>query len=497
MLPKFSVSFLLAAIFVLAADSPSPNWPQFRGPAGSGIGDEQAVLPAEFGPNKKVIWKTLLPSGHGSPCIWGDRIFVTSFDPGKKLLEVIAIHRKDGRILWRTSVDTTQIEKVHEENNPASSTPVTDGEHVYVYFGSFGLIAYDFAGKIAWQHPIPFYAGPYGSGTSPVLAGELVLVSQDYAPDPVLIAVNKKDGTLAWKAALAKVRFQSSAAHSTPLIWKDQVVMNRPTRVSGHSLKDGGELWKVATTSVGESTLTSDGDTIYAALYNGGTDPAGKVEKTPWSVALAKYDKDKDGKLSKDEAPADDLYFMRRVGVPDGVQGAHFTIKLFFGLLDRNHDGFIDEAEYDSAFTGFSSADENNGLMAIRRPEGEGDLSGKAVVWKERRSVPEVPTPLAYRGQVYMVANGGILTAVDAKTGKVLYRRRVNAAGAYYASPVAAGGKVVVTSSEGVITVLSAGPDFKILSSNDFGERIFGTPALVDSRIYVRSSSALWAFGEK
>jgi hypothetical protein len=113
------------------------------------------------------------------------------------------------------------------------------------------------------------------------------------------------------------------------------------------------------------------------------------------------------------EAPDDDLYFMLRVGVPPGVPGAHFTIKLFFGNLDRNKDGFIDEAEYSAAFTGFGIADENNGLMAIR-PEGTGDLSGKAVLWKERRSVPEVPSPLAYRGQVYMVASGGILTSPPA-----------------------------------------------------------------------------------
>lgn len=459
------------------------------------MGDERAALPKEFGPNKNVVWKTRLPSGHGSPCIWGNRVFITSFDSEKKLLEVIAIDRKDGKIVWRRSVEAPQIEKVHDENNPASSTPVSDGERVYVYFGSFGLIAYDFAGKVAWQHPLPVYGGPFGSGTSPILAGNLVLISLDYPPDPALIAVNKKDGTLAWKAELAKVRIASSASHSTPLIWKGQIVLNRPTRVSGHSLQDGSELWKVTTSSVGETTPIAEGNTIYAALFNMGSDPAGKAEKTPWSVALEKYDKDKNGKLSQDEAPDDDLYIMRRVGVPQGVQGAHFTIKLFFGNLDRNQDGFIDEAEYNAAFTNFGIADENNGLMAIR-PEGAGDLSGKAVLWKERRSVPEVPSPLAYRGQVYMVASGGILTSVEAATGKLLFRSRLNAPGAYYASPVAAAGKVIVTSSEGVVTVLEAGADFKILSSNDFGERIFGTPALVDSRIYIRSSSALWAFGE-
>src|SRR4029077_2763842 len=113
--------------------------------------------------------------------------------------------------------------------------------------------------------------------------------------------------------------------------------------------------------------------------------------------------------------------------------------------------------------TDFGVADENNGLMAIR-PQGAGDLPPNVVIWKERRSVPEVPSPLAYRGQVYMVASGGIVTSVEAATGKLLFRARVNAPGTYYASPVAAGGKVIITSSEGVITVLDAGADFKILS---------------------------------
>ena len=201
MLSKLSVGFLLAAIPVIAADSLTLNWPQFRGPGGSGVGDERAALPIEFGPNKNVVWKTRLPSGHGSPCIWGNRVFITSFDSEKKLLEVIAIDRKDGTIVWRKGVEAPQIEKVHDENNPASSTPVTDGELVYVYFGSFGLIAYDFSGKVAWQHPMPVYGGPFGSGTSPVLVGNVVLISLDYPPDPALIAVNKKDGTLGLESA--------------------------------------------------------------------------------------------------------------------------------------------------------------------------------------------------------------------------------------------------------------------------------------------------------
>ncbi len=489
--------YLFLALAAQAADKPKESWPQFRGPGASGVADDSSQAPAVFGPSKNVLWKTPLPGGQGSPCIWGEHIFITSFDTEKKQLEVIALNRKDGKIKWRRAVDAPQIEKVHEIGSPAASTPVTDGERVYVYLGSFGVLAYDFAGNVAWTHPLPLYTGPYGSATSPVLAGNVLLISRDYRPEPALIALNKKDGTDAWTAKLTPVRFAHSASHSTPLVFKDQIILNRPTRVSGHSITDGHELWKVPTTSTGEASPITDGETIYAAAFNMGADEASKAEKTPWSVVLAKYDKNGDGKLSKEETPDDDLYILYRVGVPKDVPGAHFTLKLFWGNIDANKDGFIDEKEYDAAFVNFTRPPgTNNGLMAIR-PEGEGDISAKGVVWKELRSVPEVPAPLFYRGQVYMVANGGILTSLDAKTGKLLFRSRVGAPGAYFSSPVAAAGKVFVASSDGVVSVVKAGPDFEILSHNDLGEPIFGTPALVGSRIYLRTSTALWAFGEK
>jgi hypothetical protein len=212
---------------------------------------------------------------------------------------------------------------------------------------------------------------------------------------------------------------------------------------------------------------------------------------------LEKYDKNHDGKLSLDELPDDDLYTLRRVGVPMSVPGAHFTLKLFFRRYDANHDGFIDEAEYNAAYDKpFMAPAENNGLMAIR-PGGQGDLSDTAVLWKERRSVPEIPAPLAYHGRVYMVANGGIVTCVDEKSGKLIYRGRVNAAGAYYASPVAAGGKILIASGEGVVSVLGEGAELTVLANNDLGEPVYGTPALVDGRIYIRSVGHLWAFGSK
>jgi outer membrane protein assembly factor BamB len=172
-------------------------------------------------------------------------------------------------------------------------------------------------------------------------------------------------------------------------------------------------------------------------------------------------------------------------------------LKTFFRMVDTNGDGFVDEQEWkglQQQIKSFKSDD--TGLTAIR-PGGDGDMTASAVLWREKRSVPEVPSPLFYRGRVYMAANGGIVSCLDAKTGKLLFRGRVGAPGPYYASPVAAGGKVFLASSDGVVTVLEDGETLKILSNNDLGEPVFGTPALVGSVVYVRSLNNLWAFASR
>jgi outer membrane protein assembly factor BamB len=482
-----------------AADSGEDRWPQFRGPGGLGIGSDKAALPSEFGPGKALVWKTELPQGHGSPCVWGDRIFVTGFDPAGKKIEVISVNRTDGKIVWRQTVPATEIEKFHAVSSAATSTPITDGTKVYVYIGSYGLLAYEWDGKPAWQYPMGVAKSPYGSGTSPVLAGDLVLVTRDYQPDPFLVAVRRTDGKLAWKADLAKsTEMGPQASHASPLLWHDQIVLHRPGGVSAHALKDGARLWWLATVSSGTSTPSAGDGVLFVNAFNMMGDPAGQVELKPYSYALEKYDGNKDGKLSESEAPPNDLHFLRRAGMPDNIPGAHFTIKQMFRFIDGNKDGFVDQAEYDGVRKWFSSAPPTPaaaGLLSIR-PSGNGELPATALEWAEKRSVPEITAPLAYRGRVYMVTAGGIVTCVDAKTGKVIYRGRVNAPGAYYASPVAAGGKIFLASAEGVITVLGGGETLEILANNDIGEPVFGTPALVGPAIYVRSSQHLWAFGK-
>ena len=134
-----------------------------------------------------------------------------------------------------------------------------------------------------------------------------------------------------------------------------------------------------------------------------------------------------------------------------------------------------------------------HGLLAVKLG-GTGDVTATHVLWKENKSIPEVPSPLAYNNKVYLVRNGGVVTCLDAVSGKLIYRARVGAGGPYFASPLAANGRVIVTSGDGVVSVLSAGDHLDVLANNDLGEPVAASPAFVDGVLYVRTASGLSAF---
>ena len=176
-------SLLLTLATVLApcpADEPARNawWPQFRGPNGSGIASD-GDYPIEFDKSKNLLWKVAVPAGVSSPCVWNDKVFLTAYKKGRKKLQTICIDRDSGEILWRIDAPAEEIEKVHSASNPASATPVTDGQRVYVYFGSYGLECYDFEGNRLWTKPLGMAQNRWGMGTSPILAGELLILSCD------------------------------------------------------------------------------------------------------------------------------------------------------------------------------------------------------------------------------------------------------------------------------------------------------------------------------
>src|SRR6266550_492796 len=190
--------FAIAMSFLTGA-SAADYWPQFRGPNGAGISDS-AKPPVHFGPGSNELWHVKVPSGLSSPCVWGDSIFLTAFNDGK--LSVLAVDRKSGKQRWEKPVPAAAIEKYQlTEGSPAASSCATDGRNVVSYFGSCGLVCHDFSGKEVWRLELPIVrqGGDFGSGASPIIVGNVVVVNRDQGKGSELIAVNLKTGKLAWR----------------------------------------------------------------------------------------------------------------------------------------------------------------------------------------------------------------------------------------------------------------------------------------------------------
>jgi hypothetical protein len=165
-----------------------------------------------------------------------------------------------------------------------------------------------------------------------------------------------------------------------------------------------------------------------------------------------------------------------------------------FVFIDLDRDSLVSAAEWD---VNRASMAAENGLLAFGLG-GTGDVTREKLRWKYQRSVPQLPTALLYGDVLYMINDGGILTTLDPATGDVLKKGRLSkAVDEYYASPVAADGKVFFVSKTGILTVLKAGPEQAVLSGADFDEEVAATPAIADGRLYLRTKSALYCFGAR
>ena len=485
---------LIAALLLMhSANTTRANesiWPQFRGPNGSGLAAEGQNPPVKFGPEQNVLWKTPVPSGHSSPCIWGDHIFQTGFDKEKKELQVFCIDRSSGNIRWRKIVPAEQIEKVHSISSPATATPATDGERVYVYFGSFGLVCYDFAGTQQWTVPLPIAKTMgYGHGTSPIVSGELVILNRHERNAPFPLAVDRKSGKTVWK----QIGRPPGVSHSTPVVWGKQLVIHRWSGLVAYDAVDGTRIWSVYVATSGTSTPVIGNSVLFVGAWSNFGEPDLRVKLPDFKTMVKEYDKNGDMQISKSEFP-DDLAIARRPEI-ENIQDAQIYLQFYRGF-DRNKNGSMDETEWKTIVASFSTTPKREHGLAAIKPGGKDDVTGTHVLWQEKRSVAEVPSPLYYDGRVYMIKNGGTVSCMDAETGKLLYRERLGAAGLYCSSPICAHGRIYIASGKGVITVFAAGDTLQVLARNDLKEKVFATPAVVDNKLYVRTVKDMYAFGE-
>jgi outer membrane protein assembly factor BamB len=482
-----------APCIVLCAVLQGQEWPQFRGPNGGGIGPAVAdapQIPLELGPDAKALWRVDLPPGHSSPVIAGNRIFITAaeggsrkqvapgrvVDPDGKLV-TLCLDRATGKTLWKQEVPRPRVEIYQPTNSPASPSPVTDGKTVYVFFGDFGILAYAVEdGKEKWRLPLGPFNNPNGHGSSPVLAGNLVVLLCDQDNDSFLMAADKNTGKLKWKVA----RPESTRSYSTPAVFQPvgkkgplELVVPGAFSLTSYAAATGEKLWWIRGMSwQPKSTPVIDGDMIYAHWWEGGGENEAPTITETFTEALARMDKNGDGKLAKDELDE--------------------RLQRGFGDLDLDHDGFADARDWEFYIARRAS---RNALLAIRHGA-RGDITdSKSIVWRMQKYLPNVPSPLLHDGVIYLIKDGGILTSVNAKTGEILKQGRLSGAlDTYYASPVTVGGKIYFMSQTGKLSVVKAGAQWELLQVSDFGEDSFPTPAIAGGHIYIRTKTKLYAF---
>ena len=463
----------LLFLSLLAVAAAYGQWPQFRGPNGSGV-DYATGYPAVFSPSKNVAWKSAVPYGQSSPVVANAHVYLTASE-GDRLL-TICLDAKSGRELWRREIRRERSAKIYHANDPASPTPAADASGVVVFFADFGLAAYTPEGKDLWTIPLGPFKNFYGMASSPILAGNLLVMVCDQQSGSFVMAVDRKTGRLRWKTE----RAGATVGWTTPIVFRpaggagqEQLIVLGSNRLDGYSLETGKSRWWMPLGSMGGlGTPVVSGDMVVVSTLGA---------SEPWMPAfegtLEKYDKDKDGRLSLKEFSA------------DKELGEHF------GWIDTNSDNIVTAAEWNEART---LALGEYGAVAIRPEKAHGRLDPNAVLWRFKKNLPFIPAPLVYQGVMYMVKDGGIITSLDPSTGRPLKEGRSREAlGEYYASPVAADNKVFLASGEGKITVLKAAGQWQLLGVNDLGEEIHATPALVDGRIYVRTRNSMYCFSEK
>ena len=285
-------AFTVAATCSFAASGPlsaAGHWPQWRGPLANGVAAD-AEPPLTWSETEHVKWRTKIPGfGTSTPIIWKDQVFVlTAIPTGKKeapapapqtaeapappnapagqqgrrrrggggmrsekpseayQFAVLSLDRNTGKVLWQqTAREQVPHEGHHRDHGFASASPVTDGEHLYVSFGSRGLFCYDLAGKLKWEKDLGDMQtrNAFGEGASPALHGDTLVVNWDHEGEDFIVALDKRDGKERWRQ-----RRDEATSWSTPLIveheGKAQVVVSATTRIRSYDLATGAPVWE-------------------------------------------------------------------------------------------------------------------------------------------------------------------------------------------------------------------------------------------------------------
>ncbi len=329
---KIATSFVCFCLFsALTWGDESPKdfqkyWPTWRGPNATGTAPH-GNPPIEWNENKNIRWKVNIPGkGSSSPIVWGEIVFVTTAIPVEQgateeaqppdrrqrrrrrgqptqvhKFDILAINRHDGKIRWQRTADQ-QIphEGTHAEASWASNSPITDGEHVYAYFGSRGLYCYDMQGNEKWKKDLGNMRtrNSFGEGSSPTLYGDTIVINWDHEGQSFIIALDKKTGEERWKIARDEV-----TSWSTPIVVNHgglpQVIANATGHTRGYDLATGNVIWESVgmVANVIPSPVTADGIVYVTSGHRGSALQAirladAKGDITDSDAIVWEYDRD-------------------------------------------------------------------------------------------------------------------------------------------------------------------------------------------------------------
>lgn len=478
------VGFIVLATIPVSAE----DWPQFRGPNCAGVSQTKAPLPTQFSDTDHVKWSAKLGDGIGCPVVASGRVF-TSAMIDDKTIGLYAFDATSGEQLWRRSWPIGDVDEIHATNSHAGTTPAADDERVYFYFSTLGMVGLDAkTGADVWRRelPVPYFVFKWGAGMSPVLHKDLVLFCQDDDLHPAFYAFDKRTGEVRWKDD----RNDQAVNYSHPVICEtptgDEIVVAGTGLLIGYEPATGKRLWHARTLlrNIKTTPVSRDG-VIYVSLQSKGI-------ASQW---LASIDRAKtgngDNKVSREETQA--FFGMRPV--PEAFY------KKTFERGDLNKDGVLEGRELDIAFlppgnaagaTFDAEVAEDEFVIAVKGG-GRGDVTKTHVLWKHpTKHTDHIVSPLVVSGRMFLVKTGGIATCFETGQGKPLFGpARIENAGEYFASPVYGDGKIFVAGENGKIVVLKDAPELEVLSVNEMGDSILGTPAIADGALFVRTRKAL------
>lgn len=407
------------------------NWPQWRGPQGTGVSAE-SNLPTKWSDETGLAWKAKLPEwGRSTPVVWNDAVFVTSEAGGKLLL--LRLDAKQGGTVWTREIGAgtparsvpgggKRTAKFHDLHNLASPSVVTDGDVAIAHFGNGDLAGFTLDGQQLWKRNLASDHGAYtiwwGHANSPVLFGDLVISicmqdsldgEADRLAPSYLVAHHKRTGEVVWqKPRMTGAHAEECDAYTTPVLiehaGKPLLVVMGGNWLDAYDPATGQQTWKLPGL-VGGRTIT--GPTI-----------------------------------------ADGLVF-----ATVGMRGPLHAVKL--GA---------------------------NGTLSL----------DSAVAWKEAASTPDSSCPVSANGLVWIVTDNGIASCLRTQTGEKLWRERLPGRD-YKASPVVADGKVYFLSKDGVASVIAATDEFQVLAENRLSDDFLASPAIANGTIYLRGKTSLYA----